>query len=325
MTIRMRLLLWSFSMLVVFGTTVTTLIYLNNIYAFVPFQEAFMLSLIVITFFVIIAVFFVAHKISVPIRKLNHAALNIASGDYGKTISVEGPREISQLAQTLNTMSLCLEEQINRLRESSLVRERLYGEYECALLLQHHMLQKVVDDFTSSFLDSKLIKVFAATEPQGYFLEFDERDDVSSIRVAEAKETGFRGMFHLLRDRTQLEACGYPMTSATLKKGVFVCNTYHMASPIIWSTRRRALAIVKEREIVIEPGDFIFFYNRGFANQFHRHMMIQSWFGKVLRHFATESFDSFATVLTNELNFLTNKQHISDDMYILCLKVRADS
>ena len=93
-------------------------------------------------------VFIIADHISKPVRQLNRAALEIAAGDYEANIRVEGPKEIMELAHTLNTMSQCLVEHMSRLKESSLIRERMYGEYECSLLLQYYMLQHVIEDFS---------------------------------------------------------------------------------------------------------------------------------------------------------------------------------
>src|SRR3990167_5144936 len=75
----------------------------------------------------------IANRISRPVQKLNNSALAIAAGQYGESIQVSGPREIAELANTLNTMSECLHENINRLKENSLLRERMYGEYECSM------------------------------------------------------------------------------------------------------------------------------------------------------------------------------------------------
>lgn len=322
MTIRMRLLLWFFPIFALSVTAIVIFAYINDLYQWISHTNAFsfmIVSVVGLTLGVLAAVFTVAQKISRPVQELNAAALAIAAGDYGKTIEVRGPREIQELSHTLSTMSQCMEEQIQRLQESSLARERLYGEYECSLLLQHHMMQKVVDEFINKRLSLRLIKVISSKVLNGYFFDIEQKDDSFSITVAEAKEKGFLGMYELLRDRKDYRKLNYPMTCATLN-GIFTCSVERMASPIIWSTKQNTL-LMAEGEVEVEPGDLIFFYNQGFAKQFQRHQLIQSWFGKVLRHFASENFDSFAMVLTNELNFLANKQHIPDDMYILCLRL----
>jgi len=324
MTIQMRLLLWFLPILSLSVSGIILFAYLNDLYHWIPHKSELsylLISILILAFIVIVLIVFVSHKISQPVEKLNAAALAIASGDYGKTIHVEGPKEIKELAQTLSTMSQCLAEQIHRLQENSLVRERLYGAYECSLLLQHHMLQKKLEDFTSPNLSAKLIKVVSSTQPNGYFFDIEKKDDSFEIQVAEANEKGFQGMFHLLWDRKKLVERNYPYTFASLKGQIFQCEHKNMAPPLVWSVSTNQLLVAEEEAIHLEPGDFFFFYNNGFSKQFQKHQWIQTWFTKVLKHFATDSFESCIIVLSNELNFLANKQHISEDMYILCFRM----
>ncbi|EKE08475.1 MAG: hypothetical protein ACD_17C00149G0003, partial [uncultured bacterium] len=96
------------------------------------FHESLYLILICagVTILIVVATLFViANKISIPVARLNNSALAIAAGQYGESIPVRGPKEIVELANTLNTMSECLHENINRLKDNSFLRERMYGEY----------------------------------------------------------------------------------------------------------------------------------------------------------------------------------------------------
>ena len=63
-------------------------------------------------------------------------------------------------------MSECLLENINRLTDNSLLRERMYGEYECSMLLQHMMLQKNIDDCSSDAVAVTSITFFSES-PRG--------------------------------------------------------------------------------------------------------------------------------------------------------------
>ena len=114
------------------------------------FQESLLLIILcagATIFIMVVTLFIIANKISRPVQKLNNSALAIAAGQYGESVQIKGPKEIAELANTLSTMSECLHENINRLKENSLLRERMYGEYECAMLLQHQMLQKNIDNW----------------------------------------------------------------------------------------------------------------------------------------------------------------------------------
>ncbi|GAB4237113.1 MAG: hypothetical protein Tsb0021_16950 [Chlamydiales bacterium] len=324
MTLKSRLLLWFLPVWI--GTTLFLSLFLFISWDLEVIPSAlsygFLIVLFVLTATITISsVIYLSHKISLPIETLKRGAIAIASGRYGEKIEVTGPQEIQELAHTLNTLSECLEESIIRIKETSLAKERLYGEYECALLLQHRMLQEVIDKTKVPNLALRLIKVRSSSAPQGFFLGIEQEDQSITFTLSQAKEPGFKAMYELLYNRTDLEKKRFPVSYATLKGNQLDCHSHEMAPPVIWSFKRRDFTLVNDQQITIEKGDLIFFYNKGFAKQFQRHHFIQSWFGKALRHFAMENFDSFSTILTNELHFLANKQHITDDLYIIAIKV----
>jgi HAMP domain-containing protein len=271
---------------------------------------------------VTISIVLIANKISEPVEELKTAALSLAAGEYGEKIHVEGPKEIVELANTLNTLSECLQENISRLKESSLARERMYGEYECSLLLQHHMLQMVIDEYSNDRLSLKILKVASSRIPQGIFLKLnDEADGTTRIDWIEARQPGFTGIYDLLVHNEKFEQFDFPYITAFIDfKGTFAFKNERMDPPLIWDSR---LAAFRDgpKNVGIHEGDLIFFFNRYFAQQFQHERQIQDWFGKVLRHFGSESLDAITNILYNELNFLNNKDHVDQDMYILCLKI----
>src|SRR3989344_7367425 len=81
----------------------------------------------------------------------------------------------------------------------SFLRERMYGEYESAMLLQHMMLQKNIDDCRSDAVAVKSITFFSES-PRGLLLDFPKQKDSHRflIHMAEAEEDGFEGMDQLL-------------------------------------------------------------------------------------------------------------------------------
>ena len=269
--------------------------------------------------FVILSVYFIANKISKPVQKLKNAALAIAAGDYSENIEAGGPREIVELANTLNTMSECLQENISRLQESSRVRERLYGEYECTLLLQHEMLDNVVQNFNSSIIALRAIKSESSTKPFGLLLRAIEENQNVYFSLAEAKEKGFQGSYQLA---TGTDLAAFPNLDVQIlnagKELQYSANS--MPPPIVWLTEMESFAAEGSDNVPLHPGDLIFLYNQGFDKLFEDRAQILEWFKKVLRHFATEELDLFMTMLKNELNFLAKRHHISHDMHILCIK-----
>lgn len=335
MSIRIRLLLWLLPILIFFITVISYLSYLNIVaissnpsilesnldYALGEIVFIAFLMILSIT----ILVLFLANKISHPVQKLKNAALSLAAGEYGDFVHVKGPLEIVELANTLNTMSQCLEEQITRYRETSIARERMYGEYECSLLLQHHMLQKVIENFDNPHMHMRSIQINAARQPRGVLLNVSAKEEATRLIFAEAFKSGFEAIFELIKNANELTVKQQNFSYLELNfdhvKKMISFSRHKMAKAMIWRIRERKFAEYKENSFSYNPGDFLLLFNSGFEKLFISEELINAWFGKVLRHFAEEGIDPVVTMLSNELNFLANKQHIDQDMYLLCVKM----
>ncbi len=276
--------------------------------------------------FVIITVFLIADRISKPVQQLNQAALEIAAGDYEANVQVKGPKEIVELAHTLNTMSECLVEHISRLRESSLIRERMYGEYECALLLQYYMLQKVVEDFNHPQIGLRLISVPLSSLQKGLSLKIERLSSDLLLTLLEAEEQGFAGLF-------QLNQLTY-LTKDELKNKAFIeCQFLHhytilryrnniLFPPLVWSIKSQQFIKSSDQNIQLQNRDMIFLYNSSLSDQFKTEENIENWFGRVLRHFADDGLDTIHTMLTHELNFLAKKQQTKRNFQMISIQVK---
>lgn len=266
---------------------------------------------------VIIIVVLAAEKISKPVQKLKDAAIAIAAGEYKENISAEGPQEIAELANTLNTMSECFNENLSQLRENSLARERMHGEYECSLLLQHYMLQKVVESFYHPKLIFKHIKVPSSTTPHGLLLKVENSNEHIQLTLAEAKEKGFEGMYNLLAgSKPQLLNLSINLQSEPPSINF---QSEGVPIPIIWSLKDKEIVILGGLE-ELSSDHLIIFYNNGLAKHFENLAETHEWLIRILRHFAAEGIPLLMTMLNNELNFLAKKRHIDRDIHIFCLK-----
>lgn len=270
---------------------------------------------------VVITLFLIANKISRPVQKLNNSALAIAAGHYGESVQVSGPKEIAELANTLNTMSECLHENINRLKENSLVRERMYGEYECAMLLQHMMLQKNIDECRSDAVAVKSITLFSES-PKGFLLDFPklENPDLFQIHLAEAEEEGFEGMYQLLtqyKQGTLSEAhisLLFDRTPSTLQvKGPNL--------PFFWSLDDKKFLEPVQGRLKVESGDYIFFFNQGLTRFLKGENGIAELLAKVLKVFASDGLETTASMLQKELAFATKRIHLKEDIHLLCFQI----
>lgn len=321
MTIRKRLLL-------LLLPPITAFLLLDSLFVYFHWSREILLMGSCLTFLLVIGiVFMIANHISKPVRQLNRAALEIASGDYEANIQVEGPKEIMELAHTLNTMSQCLVENMSRLKESSLIRERMYGEYECARLLQHYMLQKVIEDFTNPHLNMHLISVPQSPLQKGLFLQVDRPSHCDlELTLLEAQEQGFTGLFHL-------NQWAYLPKEEFKNKAYIECQfidqyrhlRYHAHSllpPLIWSVKAQQFIKNDSQEIPLENLDMVFLYNSSLVEHFQTEGAIEEWFARVLRHFAEDGLDTIHVMLTNELTFLAKKQHAKHNFKIIGLQVK---
>lgn len=320
MTIRARLLLLLLPPLTAFLILIAFFFYFN-------WSREILLAGSCITLLLVIGtVFIIADRISKPVRQLNQAALEIAAGDYEANIRVEGPKEIVELAQTLNTMSQCLVEHMSRLRESSLIRERMYGEYECALLLQHYMLQKVIEDFHHSHIRMRLISIPLSPLQKGLFLTIDRSPSNDlTLTLLEAQDQGFPGLFQLnqwahlpkgeLRNKAFIE-CQFVDHYKVLR--------YHHHSlfpPLVWSIKSQQFIKGDHQQIPLQNRDMVFLYSSSLIEQFETKQAIEAWLARVLRHFAEDGLDTIHTMLTNELTFLAKKLHAKRNFKIIALQL----
>lgn len=271
----------------------------------------------------IATLYVIAGRIALPVQKLNNSALGIAAGQYGELAPLGGPKEIAELANTLNTMSECLLENIDRLKENALFRERMYGEYECAMLLQHMMLQKNIDECRSDAIAVKSFTLFSDS-PRGLLLNLPlkpESPDLFSIHLAEAEETGFEGMYELL---TQYK---YSKEIAKHTSLTFDRSNGHLQSagphiPLFWSLDKEKFLSSKDGTVSLESGDFFFLFNEGLHHFLEEERRtIQDILAKVLKIFAQDGLETTFSMLQKELTFAAKRKELSEDIHLLCFQV----
>ncbi|MDE3046288.1 MAG: HAMP domain-containing protein [Verrucomicrobiota bacterium] len=262
--------------------------------------------------------YYIANKISRPVQTLNNSALAIAAGQYGESVATSGPQEIVELSNTLNTMSECLLENINRLKENSLLRERMYGEYECAMLLQHLMLQKNIDNCRSDAVAVKSITLFSDS-PRGLLLDFPKPDQshLFHIRLAEADTPSFEGMYELLTQYKHAKECP-THTTLTFDRSTSTLSTQGPLTPLFWSVAGQRLLPLKDHSIPLESGDFFFLFNQGLLNFLKDP---QELLTKVLKVFAQDGLETTASMLHKELLFASKRKELLEDMHLLCFQI----
>ena len=289
------------------------------------FKECLFLILLSagITIIIMVAtLFIIANKISRPIQRLNHSALQLAAGQYGESIPAEGPKEIAELAGTLNIMSECLLENINRLKENALLRERMYGEYECAMLLQHLMLQKNIDECRSDAIAIKAITFFSE-KPHGLLLNFpkSKRPDLFQIHLEEAIEEGFEGMYQLLTQSKNSSKEVQSSTTLSLDLATATLHAQGVEKPLLWSMSKKRFLDFKAPAIKVQSGDLFFLFNQGMSRFYKNPKNIGDLLAKVLKVFAQDGLETTTSMLQKEIAFITKRKELKEDIHLLCFQV----
>lgn len=266
------------------------------------------------------ALFFIAKKITAPVNQLKDAALALAAGDYEDKISVQGPKEIAELSNTFNTMRECLLDHMNRMRSNSLTREHLYGEQECALLLQGKMVDGVIDSFEDSRLSIKHIKFSMKTADQAMGLAINRIDDNRiDVALIESEEEGFDGVWALLHNSETI--AGKTLTRINFENHTVEVIAENMPIPLLWSTRNEKFLPDLSLPYHFESGDYLFLFSQELSMTFAKRPSSYDWITKVMKQFSKENLDLLSAMLTSEIHFWMKKQHIPYQMHIICIRL----
>lgn len=273
------------------------------------------------------SLYWIAGRISKPIQKMNNSALAIAAGHYGESVQVKGPKELQELANTLNTMSQCLLENINRLKENACQQEKMIGEAECARILQHLMLQKNIDDCSSEFISIKAI-TFSSITPRGLRIDFpiSGSPNLVHVHVAEAKSRGLDGIYQLL---TQYK----PWKEQPPKKIVFpslrltfncentvLIQSAGFAEPLHWSLTNEALKEI-HGTCTVEAGDLILIINQGFYSFFNNVSKRLDLVERVFKYFAQDGLETILAMLQKEITFAIKRKELIEDLHLICIQI----
>lgn len=269
---------------------------------------------------VIFSVYYAANRISEPVQKIKLAALNLAAGEYGTTVDVKGPLEIEELGNTLNTMSECLMENIHRLKHSSAMRERLFGEYECALLLQEKMFMRSLTDFEHTKFNIKGLQTQSAQEPHGVYVAFQNREDPSklTLEMMENPEKGFDGIYRLLESVAE-EHCRFPCTHITIQDNSLHYERHGLPPLLVWQEEKMYFLEDKKGNLSLKEDAIILITSRILWDIVGNTDGVEKLFQRVFTNFSKDNFDIFTSMLQQELNFLSDKHHLEKDIFVTAL------
>lgn len=294
----------------------------------IPYLPLAIASIALLLFSAAIPLYLMTGKITRPIKKLNDSALDIAAGQYGESIHLKGPKELGELANTLNTMSECLLEHINSLKETALQQEAVYGEAACARLLQQHLLQKSIDECGSDAIAIKAIS-FPSASPKGLLLKYPQQTKAEqfALHLLEAKEEGIDGMYELLIQHKFAKEPQGKILSLVLDRDGSLLRTKisGFPFPLFWSYANEELFPIKGESHPIQPGDFVFLMNQAFFSFFKNPARISQLIEKVLNVFGQEGLEISAAMLQKEISFLAKRRDLEDDLHLICIQILSHS
>lgn len=297
-TIRTRLLMLLLPPLIGFILVLGSIIYFNRHEDLSVIIALGLGSLLWITG----SVWFISYKISEPVQKLKDAALILASGHYEDSIKVDGPKEIMELAGTLNTMRECLLEHISRLTDYPVAREKLYGEFECAELIQFEMLDRTLEKMYESHY-----AIRKASLPSSSLFGLKLNWDGESLSLSEAEQEGFSGIYKLLTEGTSKEL------KINMSTGDYTSTAF--TEPLFWSAKENKLVPMQP----LAPGDILVIYSSGLTRQMPHPQILKNWLSKILKYFAKDGLELTSQMVRSELNFFAKKYIHHEDIHILMI------
>ena len=112
--------------------------------------------------FLLLVIIIVSHRITVPLRKLTTAVMQIGTGDLDATIPVSpGNDEISRLGKAFVVMQEELKNYIKNLKETTVAKERIESE----LRIAHKIQMSMVPRLFPAFPESDEFDIFASMIP----------------------------------------------------------------------------------------------------------------------------------------------------------------
>lgn len=275
------------------------------------------LSALATIILVIFSVYYSANEISKPVQTIKLAALNLAAGEYGTKVDVKGPLEIEELGNTLNTMSECLMENIHRLKHSSAMRERLFGEYECALLLQEKMFAKTLLDFSHPLFNVTGIYTQSAQEPHGVYIALTNKEDKAlSVEMIENPEKGFDGIYRLL-ENVEEKHYRFPCINVELSDADQQLRYERHGLPpiIVWENDKMHFLEDKQGHFPLSQNSIVLVTSRVLWDIVGNAEAIEEVFNRVFVNFSKDKIEVFCSMLQQELNFLADQHHLEKDIF----------
>lgn len=191
--------------------------------------------LLICTLLVVFVIYQVLKRnINQPIDKLTATAKEISHGDLEKTIYLEEPSELAELASAFNKMKTDIKTHLTELAQISLEKEKMASELAIAKNIQDSVLPK---DFPKNEYYELAASMTPAREVGGDFYDFFPIDENHiGLVMADVCGKGITAALYMMSAKTAIKnmlQAGYPLKEAIGRANNSLCDN---GAPLMFVT-----------------------------------------------------------------------------------------
>ena len=184
--------------------------------------------LLISTLFIVGLLYWVLRRnINQPIQQLSQIAWKISQGDLNKTIQLDEPSELAQLAKVFNKMKLDIKTQLMELASISSEKEKIESELAIAKTIQASSLPT---DFPKNTSFELVASMTPAREVGGDFYDFFPIDENHfAFIMADVSGKGITAALYMMSAKTAIKnilQAGYPLREAIAKANKTLCDNH---------------------------------------------------------------------------------------------------
>ena len=191
------------------------------------FHLLILLAVLLTSTFVIVLVLYriLTRNINQPIQTLTEIAQKISRGDLEKTIYLDEPSELAELASAFNKMKTDIKAHLTELARISGEKEKMESELAIAKTIQDSVLPK---DFPKNDYYELAASMTPAREVGGDFYDFFPIDENHvGLVMADVCGKGITAALYMMSAKTVIKnmlQAGYPLKEAIGKANTSLCN-----------------------------------------------------------------------------------------------------
>ena len=195
-----------------------------------------LLSILLISTLLIVWVLYQVLKrnINRPIDTLTDIARKISRGDLDRTIRLDKPSELAELASAFNKMKKDIKKQLTELAQISLEKEKMASELAIAKNIQDSALPK---DFPKNENFELVASMTPAREVGGDFYDFFSIDENHiGLVMADVCGKGITAALYMMSAKTAIKSmlqAGYPLKEAIVRANNSLCDS---GAPLMFVT-----------------------------------------------------------------------------------------